>query len=86
MDIKIDIKNITKSTKGFSEEILKTTLNETAKAVKIKLDKALKKEECETHKNKTKGTITIIPNLNTKKIEYKFSNFCCKDFKDRIKL
>lgn len=83
MNIKIRTKLITTKSNDFIKQISNDVLNTTITDLKPSLEKQFKNIECETHNKSSKGTITIVCGLS-KKIEFKYSNFCCNEFKNTM--
>ena len=86
MKIKVQAKKITSNPTDFTKKSMKLVLNKSAESIASQLAEKLKDMKCETHGANSRGSITVIPNLNTKEFKFESSNFCCKEFRDRIDL
>lgn len=85
MNIKVKTKLITSNSNDFTKQAMKEIVNEAVKGIKPELEKELKGFECEKHKSSSKGTVTVVAGTD-EKIEIKYSNFCCDEFKNSLKI
>jgi len=85
MKIIVKTKLITAKQNDWSKQLMNEVTNETVSAIKVELDKELKEYECEIHKKLSKGTIIIIAGT-IKKIDIKYSNFCCEEFRKSLNI
>ncbi len=81
--IKIQIQNSRNSADHCFSELTKGVMDDALKLTKEHLESEFKDAQCDVHKSKSKGTITLKSNNN--KTEFEYSDFCCKDFKDKFK-
>lgn len=81
--IKILIQNNRKSADHLLSDFTDEIINETLKLAKEHLEYEYKNAQCDIHKSKSKGTITISSNNN--KTEFEYSDFCCERFKSKFK-
>lgn len=86
MKIIVQVKKIASNPSGFAKKSMKLVLNQSAENIATQLADRLKGFKCEAHGTGSRGTITLTPNLNTNKFDFKKSNFCCKEFENRIDL
>lgn len=86
MKLKVEVKKIASNPTDWAKESMKLVLNKSAESMAKQLSEKLKDVKCGVHGNNSRGTVTIKPNLNTNKFEFNKSNFCCKEFEDRIAL
>ena len=81
--IKIQVQNNRKSADHFLSEITDSIMDESLKSTKEHLETEFRNTECDVHKSKSKGIITIKSNNN--KTEFEYSDFCCDEFKEKFK-
>jgi len=81
--IKIQIQNNRKSAEHFLSELTDGIMDETLKLTKEHLESEYKNVKCDIHKSESKGTIII--KANKEKSEFEYSDFCCKDFENKLK-
>ena len=81
--INIKIQNNLKSADHFLSDLTDGIMDETLRLAKEHLESEYKNAQCDIHKSESKGTITIKSNNN--KTQFEYSDFCCKDFEDKLK-
>jgi hypothetical protein len=86
MKIKVVAKKINPSTSDWAKKTMQLVLNKSAESIAKQMSDRLKGFECEIHKSGSRGIITVTPNINKNTVEFSKSNFCCKEFSDRIDL
>ncbi len=72
-----------KSDFDFINDLAEKSFGEALEHIKQELENSLKNSQCENHKDKSKGTITLSYN-QSKSLSFDLSDFCCKDFEKVI--